>query len=69
MLKRYSTPISYLLVPSDFDLELLPSRLADQLQRPKKVYKEEAECDSEGDGKRREDDNDDVDDDDDIDYY
>lgn len=54
MLKRYSTPISYLLVPSDFNLELLPPKLADQLLRPKKVYREETEGDSESDGERRE---------------
>lgn len=32
--------MSYLLVPADFDMDKLPSLLAEQLIRPKKTYKE-----------------------------
>lgn len=42
--------MSYLLVPSDFEIENLPKQLADQLSRPKKSMKEYSDTDNESEG-------------------
>ena len=46
--KRYSDPVSYLLLPADLSLEELPHRLAMELVKPKKVYRGEDWEDREG---------------------
>ena len=50
LFKRYTSPVSYLLVPSDFEIENLPKQLADQLSRPKKIIKEYSDIDNESEG-------------------
>ena len=49
--KRYSNPISYLLLPDDFLVSQLPTRLAEELVRPKRSFREKESEDS--DGKRK----------------
>ena len=46
--KRYSNPISYLLLPDDFPVSQLPRRLAEELVRPKGPLREKESEDSEG---------------------
>ena len=46
--KRYSNPISYLLLPDDFPVSQLPRRLAEELVRPKRPLRERESEDSEG---------------------
>lgn len=49
MHKRYSDPVSYLLLPSDFPIEELPPQLALELVKPRRSYRESE--DSEGEGR------------------